>query len=352
MLRKILAWIALLLGLGALAAHYLTPWPSVWAIRAVFDSGAASASDALAKHLPTNVTTRAALRYDETDPDALLDIYRPAQLAETAPVVVWIHGGGFVSGRRGDIENYLKILAGRGFITVNVDYTIAPEATYPTPTRQFAKALAYLESSRTRLGLGERRFVLAGDSAGAQLAAQQANLITSPAYAKTLGIAGPIAPSRLAGALLHCGVFDVAAVNTDAGGIFGWFMRTVTWAYSGKRDWRDAEGFATISVTNYLTPRFPPTFISAGNADPLLPQSLLMDRKLRAQGVAVDSLFYPADYAPALSHEYQFNLDSAAGRLALDRTVAWLNGLADQSPGETALPASSPPSSVSSAPVI
>ena len=352
MLRKILAWFALLLGFGALAAHYVTPWPSVWAIRAVFDSGAASASAALEKHLPANVTTRAALRYDDADPDALLDLHRPVQLAETAPVVVWIHGGGFVSGRRQDITNYLKILAGRGFITVNVDYTIAPNATYPTPTRQFARALAYLDGNRERLGLGNRRFVLAGDSAGAQLAAQQANLITSPAYAKALGIAAPIAPDRLAGALLHCGVYDVGAMNTGAGGVLGWFMRSVTWAYSGQRDWRDAPGFETFSVTNYLTPRFPATFISAGNTDPLLPQSLLMDQKLRAQGVAVDSLFYPADYAPALSHEYQFNLDTAAGRLALDRSVAWLNGLADQSPGDTALPASNPPSSVSSAPVI
>lgn len=352
MLRKIIAWFALLLGLGALAAHYVTPWPSVWAIRVVFDSGAASASDALEKHLPANVTTRAALRYDAADPDALLDIHRPAQPTETAPVVVWIHGGGFVSGRRQDIENYLKILAGRGFITVNVDYTIAPEATYPTPTRQFARALAYLDRNRDALGLGDRRFVLAGDSAGSQLAAQQANIITSPTYAKALGIAAPIAPDRLAGALLHCGVYDVGAMKSAASGVLGWFMRTVTWAYSGQRDWRDAPGFETFSVTNYLTPRFPPTFISAGNADPLLPQSQLMDQKLRAAGVKVDSLFYPADYAPALSHEYQFNLDTAAGRKALDRTVAWLGRLADQSPGETALPASSPPSSVSSAPVI
>ena len=352
MLRKLLAWTALLLGLGALAAHFVTPWPSVWAIRAVFDSGAATASTALEKHLPTNVTARVGLRYAAADPDALLDIYRPAQLADGAPVVVWIHGGGFVSGRRQDIENYLKILAGRGFITVNVDYTIAPEAIYPTPTLQFAKALAYLDRNAASLGLAGRRFVLAGDSAGAQLAAQQANIITAPEYAKAVGVAAPIAPVKLAGALLHCGVYDVGAMKTDASGVLGWFMRTVTWAYSGQRDWREARGFETFSVTNYLTPRFPPTFISAGNADPLLSQSQLIDRKLREQGVVVDSLFFPTDHQPPLSHEYQFNLDTAAGQQAFDRTVAWLNSLAAQSPGLAALPASKPPSSVNSAPVI
>lgn len=84
----------------------------------------------------------------------------------------------------------------------------------------------------------------------------------------------------------------------------------------------------------------------------MLSQSQLMDRKLRAQGVAVDSLFFPADHMPALSHEYQFNLDTAAAQRALDRSEAWLNGLTAQSPGDAALPASKPPSSVSSAPVI
>jgi acetyl esterase len=351
MLRKFFAWAALLLGLGALATHFVTPWPSVWVVRAVFDSGAAKAADALEKHLPATVQTRTALRYDPADTAALLDIHRPAQLADGAPVVVWIHGGGFVSGRRQDITNYLKILAGRGFIVVNVDYTIAPEATYPTPTHQYARAIRWLDQNAAKLGLAGRRFVLAGDSAGAQLAAQQANLITAPAYARAMGIAAPIAPERLAGVLLHCGVYDVGAMNTDKGGVLGWFMRTVTWSYSGNRDWRAAKGFETFSVTNYLTSRFPPTLISAGNADPLLPQSRLMDGKLRAAGVPVESLYFPEDHDPPLAHEYQFNLDIAAGREALDRTVAWLSRLG-QSPGDAALPASKPPSSVSSAPVI
>jgi acetyl esterase/lipase len=327
MLRKFFAWFALAFGLFAFAAHFLTPWPSVWVIRAVFDSGAATASKALEKHLPNNVAVRAAIRYDEADPDALLDIYRPSNVTANTPVVVWIHGGGFVSGRREDLTNYLKILAGRGFVVANVDYTIAPEATYPTPVRQVGQALAFLDRNAAELGIQGRGFVLAGDSAGSQIAAQLANVITSPAYAKKVSVAALIAPERLKGALLHCGVFDVGAMNTGGGGVLGWFTRTVTWAYSGKRDWRDAKGFETFSVPNYLTPEFPPTFISVGNGDPLAPQTMLMDRKLREQGVAVDSLFFAKDYQPSLGHEYQFNLDTKAGKEALDRSVAWLKQL-------------------------
>jgi acetyl esterase/lipase len=59
---------------------------------------------------------------------------------------------------------------------------------------------------------------------------------------------------------------------------------------------------------------FPPMFISAGNADPLVPQSRAMAAGAAQAGVSVDSLFFPPDYVPPLPHEYQFNLDTEAGR--------------------------------------
>ncbi len=51
-LRSVLGWTALGLGLLAFVAHFVTPWPSVLVIRAIFDNGAADASAKLEKHLP------------------------------------------------------------------------------------------------------------------------------------------------------------------------------------------------------------------------------------------------------------------------------------------------------------
>jgi len=323
--RGLLAVVAMIV--TVVVAFIVSPWPSVLLIRAIFDSGAADASAALARHVPSGVIVREAIRYDPADPVALLDVYRPANLAPTAPTVIWIHGGGFVSGRRGDIANYLKVLAGEGFAVVNVDYTIAPGAAYPTPIRQVSQALRYVDGAAGELGVNRVALVLAGDSAGSQIAAQVANLITAPTYAHDVGIVAPIRPDQLRGVLLHCGVYDITELDRGKGGILGWFMGTVTWSYSGRRNWRDAAGFERMSVARYVTPAFPPSFISAGNADPLLPQSLVMERALRAQGVAVETLFFAADHQPRLAHECQFNLDGAAGKLALSRSVAWLKGL-------------------------
>lgn len=310
---------------AVIAAFALSPWPGVILIRIAFDRGAAAAAEGLRPFVPDGVTT-ITRAYDSGDPGAVLDIHRRPGTAADAPVIVWVHGGGFVSGRRQDLTNYLTILAGQGFTTVNVDYTIAPDAHYPTPVRQLGTALAYLHQNRAALGLGTGGFVLGGDSAGAQIAAQTAALATGPDYARL--VAMPAAPwaSDLRGVILFCGVYDMAALG-QGGGLLGWFVHAAGWAYSGTRDWRTDPGFATATVTPHVTAAFPPAFISAGNADPLAPQSVALAARLGALGVAVDTLFFPPGYAPALGHEYQFDLTAEAGRQALDRLTEWLRAL-------------------------
>lgn len=323
-MRKWLLGLLVVVGVVA-AAFAFSPWPSILLVRTVFDQGAAKASKKLERHVPASVTT-STRQYAPGLPGAVLDIHRPVDAAAGMPTIVWIHGGGFVSGRRGDITNYAKILAGQGFTVVNVDYEIAPEARYPEPIRQVSLALAYLNREGPKLGFNTKRMVLAGDSAGAQIAAQTAAVITNPDYARLVGVRPDVGPEQIAGALLYCGVYDISGMGKD-GGVLGWFVQSAGWAYSGKRNWRDDSRFRTMSVAPHLTGDFPPAFVSAGNADPLGPQSLEMANALKAAGVTVTTLFFPADYQPALGHEYQFDLDNAAGQLALKQSVAWLRRL-------------------------
>ena len=324
----------LLWALGAVAALMLagytafqvSPWPSALVIRAAFDKGANTTSQALAKHVPPGVSARLNERYDAADPDARLDVFYPSEIENSEralTTVVWVHGGGWISGSKNQIANYAKILAGNGYTVADVDYSVAPGKTYPTPLRQLNAALAYLQHDAKRLHVDASRFVLAGDSGGAHIAAQVANLASSPAYATALGIAPSLKRSQLRGVILYCGGYDFRKIDFD--GPFGGFMHTALWSYFGRKDFFDHPLFATASVSGYLTSDFPPAFISAGNADPLVPQSRAFAGARAARGVQVDSLFFPDDYAPALQHEYQFNLDVPAGRLALERSLKFLS---------------------------
>jgi acetyl esterase/lipase len=122
--------------------------------------------------------------------------------------------------------------------------------------------------------------------------------------------------------LLLCGAYDLTL--PDYQGPMGDFLHTVLWAYSGRRDFLQASEFKTASVAQYVTREFPPSYITAGNADPLEPQSKAMAERLQQAGVEVDELFYLANYRPALPHEYQFNLDQPEGRNSLQRMLAFL----------------------------
>lgn len=313
---------------GVLAMLFIaveaSPWPSALLIRYAFETDARRVDQALAGQVPGGVTTLLNQHYDAADPDARLDVFFPAAAeAQGTPLltVVWIHGGGWLSGSKDYIANYARILAADGYTVVGVDYSIAPGKTYPTPLRQLTAALSYLKQHAARLHVDPQRFVLAGDSAGAQIAAQLANAVTSADYARELALIPALKPSQLLGVLLYCGPYDLRPAKGSLVG--AWFSRTALWSYGGTRNLADPR-LAPLSVLNYVTARFPASFISAGNADPLVGQSQALARRLSALGVKVETLFFPDDYQPEQPHEYQFNLGSAEGQRALKASLQFL----------------------------
>lgn len=320
--RVLIAIIAL--ALIIFLAFNLSPYPSVWIIRYGFNKEAVRVNKELEKHVPKEIETIDNIHYDKNDPDAFLDAYfHPDSVKGKGilPVIVWTHGGGLISGDKSQVSNYCKILASKGYVVVAIDYTIAPEAKYPTPIQQLNTALAYISSNPTLFHADTTFFVLAGDSGGSMISAAAANVITNSSYAEVTKVKPGLHPDQLKGLLLYCGIYEIDNLNTD--GAFGSFLQSVMWAYFDTKDISNDAYAKTASVTNYLTAAFPPTFISAGNGDPLLPQSNILLRKLAAKGVPVETLFFPEDHEPSLGHEYQFNFDDA-GKVALDRSIKFL----------------------------
>jgi acetyl esterase len=158
---------------------------------------------------------------------------------------------------------------------------------------------------------------LAGDSAGAQIVAQLANVISVPSYAREVGIEPSIGRSELRGVILHSGLYDAELTHNFR-------RRGVLWAYFGTQDFMKDPRIEQFSVVRHITANFPPIFVSSGNDDGLAPQSHLLAEVAKKHGVFVDSLFFPKDYKPPIPHEFQFNLNTDEGRLALERSVKFL----------------------------
>jgi len=308
------------------ASLRVSPRPMAFVIRRQFARGGALTQAELDRHAPTGIARFPDERYGD-GPAACLDVYvaETAQAAgERLPVVIWIHGGGWIGGNKTEIAGYMKLLAARGFAAVAINYSLAPAARYPTPVRQAMVALRFVADNAARFSIDPTRVFLGGDSAGAQIAAQVAALVTNPAYVRAVGVAPTIDPARLRGVVLCCGPYDPALAD-DAAPFHG-FLTTILWSYSGTHDWRDNRVFSNIAVADHLTADFPPAFITVGNADPLAEHSKRLAAALTAHGVEVDALFFPDAHRPPLAHEYQFRLDGPDAQAAFARLVTFLEG--------------------------
>ena len=308
------------------ASLLVSPRPAALMVRRVFAAGGASTARGLRPHVPAGVEERLDERYG-AGLDERFDLFRPAAApaGEALPVVVWVHGGGWLGGSKEELAGYLKVIAARGYAVVGLRYSLAPEHRYPTPVRQVMQALRHLDADAERLGLDASRIVMGGDSAGAQLTAQVAALLTTPGYAETVGATPTIAPERLRGVVLACGPYDLALLDRAGDNATARrLVKAILWAYSGHRHYAQDRGFATASVVDHLGRAFPPALVTVGNADPLRAHSEVLVKRLRALGHEPEALFFAPEYRPALAHEYQFDLDTEAGEEFLERLLAFL----------------------------
>jgi acetyl esterase/lipase len=101
-----------------------------------------------------------------------LDIYIPAGLTATAPVVVFIHGGGWVSGSKGAGNvPYFEPCFNVGFICVDVNYRLSGDSAWPAQIEDCKTAIRYLRANATTYGIDTNRIGVMGGSAGGHLSA-------------------------------------------------------------------------------------------------------------------------------------------------------------------------------------
>ena len=332
---------ATVIGLGAVAGAAtfaaVSPWLSALSIRAAFTRSAHNTSIEMERHTPIGgVDAGLNVRYGGSLPTAQLDIFTPAGNADPLATIVWIHGGAWLSGTKDDLRPYLRALASRGYTVIGVNYPLAPEYAYPLALHEINTALGYLSDEASRLRIDPNRFIIAGDSAGAQLASQLVTAITDPAYATRIGLFPRLRAEQVIGTILHCGIYDLPALS-QLSGVTGWGLKTALWSYLDTKNWADTAEALAMSTINFVTPSFAPTYISGGNADGLTPtQSRAMAERLGDLGVDVTSLFWEEDHSVQLPHEYQFHLDLPDAHVNLQRTFEWLERIA--TPVDTATP--------------
>ena len=185
--RLLAALLAVLTGaLGALVLYYTSLQPGAAMVAAVFNQNALVTPPPGFGQVARAVTEQ---RVPIPAPDAPWRTWtstrRMPREAKPRPVILWVHGGGFISSSAATVADYAILLAHAGYTVASLDYSLAPGARYPVPVRQGNAALRYLRANAARFGGDPDRIVLGGDSAGAQIASQLAAM-------QTRSCAGPL----------------------------------------------------------------------------------------------------------------------------------------------------------------
>ena len=137
----------------------------------------------------------------------LLDVFRPASVDGALPAIVWVHGGGWLGGSKDGARRLPRARGEQGLRGRRTWLCARAGASLSDPAAAGHAGLGYLRANAERLHLDPDRIVIAGDSSGAQIAAQVGALVTTPGYSDELGIAPTITRRQLRGLVLACGPY-------------------------------------------------------------------------------------------------------------------------------------------------
>lgn len=204
------------------------------------------------------------LRFEERD--LPLSVWRPANGGSAgAPVIVMVHGGGFISGSRleGTPPTHARWFADRGYLVVSVDYALSTDQRHlwDVTEGQIGCALAWTGANARRYGGDTTRLTMIGDSAGGNLALQAAYKGNAGKLASSCG--GELPRVRAVSALYPVG--DMEQLHTNEA------SRTFAEQYIGGSPRQYPERYAATTPANHIGPRTPPTLLAMGTSDYIVP---------------------------------------------------------------------------------
>ncbi|MGP6177728.1 alpha/beta hydrolase [Microbacterium sp. A196] len=228
---------------------------------------------------------------EQDAPPVDLFLVKPSEqsAANALPVLLWFHGGGFVFGNARESLPFLDAAVRQtGVIGISVQYSLAPEATFPTPIDEGLAALNWIIAHATELGIDPERIALGGQSAGGAFAAALA--------LRSRDEGGP----KIAFQLLDIPVTDdriaTPSVTDYADGLL-WNTR------NAQLSWEAYLGGTGEPVSPYAAPAraedltgLPPAFITVNQFDPLRDEGIEYARRLAHANVQTELHMYAGTF--------------------------------------------------------
>jgi len=209
-----------------------------------------------------------------------LDIYQPQNLVHPAPLLVFIHGGAWKTGKKEDYLRYLVDFALHGYITATISYRFSQEAQFPAAVKDVKCAIRWIKSNAKQYNIDPNKIAVIGGSAGGHLAMMIGYSSDIPEFDG------------------ECKSDSVSSRVNAVVDIYGPSDLTTNFAIAQKAAqnfigdlYENAEDkYVKASPIIYVTPDDPPTLIFHGTIDDIVPvkQSDMLNDKLMEMRVPVE----------------------------------------------------------------
>ena len=257
---------------------------------------------------PDTIQRNDNIRYDKRDKLQILDVYRPkASINKNTklPVIVNIHGGGWVYGTKETYQFYCMSLSELGFAVVNFSYRLAPEYKYPAQIEDIDSVFKWIYAKKEEYNFDEKNVFAVGDSAGAHLLSVYCCLLTNENYALSIkfSLQKNIIPNAIA---LNCGCYRLykdGQEKQDDNLLLYCLLDNV-----------NDQARRLISPDYFINEKFPPTFIMSCYGDFLIGDYNYMKDLLEKKGIKVEGKFYGTEKEP-LFHVFHCDIRNTVGKL-------------------------------------
>ncbi|HEY3353139.1 MAG TPA: alpha/beta hydrolase fold domain-containing protein [Polyangia bacterium] len=231
-----------------------------------------------------------------------LDVYRPLAYTGARPVVLYVHGGGFRILSKDSHWVMGLAFARRGYLVFMPNYRLAPKHPFPAAVEDACAAYEWVVRNAAEFGGDARRLIVAGESAGANLATTLAVAATyerPEPYARAVFETG-VVPRAVMPA---CGILQVSDTErfTRRRPLPGWLadrLTEVEEAYLGDGvrgrhpDLDLADPLCMLERGEAPARPLPPFFAPVGTCDPLLDDTRRLKRALDRLGVPCEARYY------------------------------------------------------------
>lgn len=245
----------------------------------------------------------------------VLDVYRPAGAAPKLPVIVSVHGGGWVYGDKKLYSHYCLSLAQRGFVVVNFTYRLSPENKFPCHLEDTAKVFDWVKKNATRYGMDRENIFAVGDSAGGHILALYCAMCANPEFAAKFDFK-PTEGTLPKAIGLNCAVLDLDVAKEGMAGSTMKLMKDVL-----PKD-KMEEYLQLANPIAYVNEKFPPCYIMTANEDFLRSQPETFTKKLDEFGIPYTYKMYGSEF-DKLGHVFHLDMRNEVGKLCNDEQCAY-----------------------------